>query len=174
MKKSLLLVLGLVLVLVVSGCSAGSASAEKDEQDIKKMVHDFSVGTYNNGSASITSEELIVTDYHNKETTYALPKDEFFVSIAPFMHTTHPCKNHSLTGCQGELPEKEFDVLIKDTQGNVILDQTMKSFKNGFIDLWLPRNKTFRVKIEYEGKTAESKISTFQNDNTCITTMQLI
>jgi len=50
----------------------------------------------------------------------------------------------------------------------------MTTFENGFIDLWLPRDKTFNVTIEHNGKVAESVISTFEGDNTCITTMQLV
>src|SRR5690625_7008855 len=80
----------------------------------------------NDDSDSITSEELIVTDSNDKETTYDLPEDEFFVSIAPFVETTHPCTNHSLTGCQGELVEKEFDVYIEDEEGNVVVDETIE------------------------------------------------
>ncbi|WP_337969940.1 CueP family metal-binding protein [Virgibacillus salexigens] len=172
MKKCLLAVTGLFLMLVVIACD-DSSSNKKEENNIKEMVHDYSVNRVDDGTASITSEELIVTDSNNKETTYDLPEDEFFVSIAPFMKATHPCTNHSLTGCQGELVEKEFDVYIQDDEGNVVIDETMTSFKNGFIDLWLPRNKTFQVKIEHGGKVSESEISTFEGDNTCITTMQL-
>ena len=175
MKKGLLAVIGLLLILIVAACSESeSTSNEKEPQDIKKMVQDYSVGDSDDVSASITSEELIVTDSDDKETTYDLPEDEFFVSIAPFVETTHPCTNHSLTGCQGELVEKEFDVYIEDEEGNVVVDETMTSLKNGFIDFWLPRDKSYNVKIQYDGKTAESEISTFKGDNTCITTMQLI
>lgn len=71
------------------------------------------------------------------------------------------------------MADQEFDVYIEDEDGNVILDQTMKSQANGFIDFWLPRDKTYQVRIEYNGKTAESDLSTFKGDNTCITTMQL-
>jgi hypothetical protein len=71
------------------------------------------------------------------------------------------------------LVEEKFDVYIQDEEGIVIFDETMTSLENGFIDLWLPRNKTLQVKIEHNGKTTESKISTFKGDNTCITTMQL-
>ncbi|MET3506418.1 CueP family metal-binding protein [Halalkalibacter oceani] len=172
MKKSLLAVLGLVLTLTVVACNE-SPSNKTEAQDIKTMVQDYSVGNFDDVSASITSGELIVTDNKNKETTYDLPADEFFVSIAPFINTTHPCTNHSLTSCQGELVEKDFDVYIEDEDGHVIVDETMTSLANGFIDLWLPRDKTYQVKMEYEGKTTESEISTFEGDNTCITTMQL-
>jgi hypothetical protein len=78
-----------------------------------------------------------------------------------------------LTGCQGELVEEEFDVFIEDTEGNVIIDEKVVSQTNGFFDLWLPRDKTYRIKIEHAGKVSESEISTFEDDRTCITTMQL-
>lgn len=125
-------------------------------------------------SAFITSEQLIVTDSSNKSTTYDLPKDEFFVSIAPYVKNTHPCATHSLTGCQGELTEQEFKVYIKDTEGTVIVDETMKSQSNGFIDLWLPRDKEYSVTIEQDGIKAKAELSTFKTDNTCVTTMQLV
>jgi hypothetical protein len=79
-----------------------------------------------------------------------------------------------LTGCQGELVEEEFDVFIKDKNGNVILDEKVTSQANGFFDLWLPRDKTYQIKIEHAGKVAESEISTFETDGTCITTLQLL
>lgn len=151
-----------------------SIENDGETKDIKEMVHDYSVGDFENISASITSQQLVVTDENNKETTFDLPDDEFFVSIAPFETTTHPCAIHSLTGCQGELVEKEFQVHIEDEDGNVVIDETITSLENGFIDLWLPRDKNFNVTIEHNGKVAESEISTFKEDNTCITTMQLI
>ena len=78
-----------------------------------------------------------------------------------------------MTGCQGELVDEEFEVDIEDMKGNVIVDETLKSQANGFIDLWLPRDKRYRVTISNGGKMVESELSTFENDNTCITTMQL-
>jgi len=178
MKKGLLTVVGLLLLLMVAACNEStsdeSTSNKEEALDIKEMVNEYSVGDFEDVTASITSEELIVTDSNQEETTYELPEDEFFVSIAPFVEETHECAIHSLTGCQGELVEKEFDVYILDEEGNVVVDENVKSLENGFLDFWLPRDKTYQVKIEYDGKVAESEISTFEGDNTCITTMQLV
>ncbi|MDQ0232407.1 hypothetical protein J2S19_003718 [Metabacillus malikii] len=79
-----------------------------------------------------------------------------------------------MTGCQGELVNKEFDVYIEDIEGNVLVDEKLKSQSNGFIDIWLPRDKEYRIEIKYDDKKVESEFSTFENDNTCITTMQLM
>ena len=78
-----------------------------------------------------------------------------------------------MTGCQGELVDTVFDVFIEDSEGTVVLNEKVKSQSNGFIDLWLPRDKTYLIKINYDGKVSESEISTFEDDGTCITTMQL-
>ena len=173
MKKSLLVLSGFLLIFMLVACNNGTPN-ENEALDIKEMVHEYSVGNFEDVTASITSHELIVTDNDDKETTYNLPEEEFFVSIAPFIEETHPCAIHSLTGCQGELVDKELDVFIKDEEGNVIVDETITSLENGFIDLWLPRDKTYEVTIDHEGKTVESEISTFEGDHTCITTMQLM
>lgn len=69
---------------------------------------------------------------------------------------------------------EELDVYIEDAEGQVILEETIQTPANGFIDLWLPRNETFLVKMAHEGKQTESEISTFESDGTCITTMQLM
>src|SRR5699024_1991611 len=123
-------------------------------------------------SASITSHELVVEE-DNEELVYELPEEEFFVPIAPFINETHECAVNILTGCQGALVEVEFDVLITDSCGEVVVDETMTTEKNGLIDLWLPRDETFVVEMTQGSRTTEAKISTFEGDKTCITTMQL-
>jgi hypothetical protein len=187
-KKILIGLLVLITALVLAACGENeettpneNAENESDSHgnigktdNIKKLVQDYSTDKITDGSASITSRELIVSNEDSSKTTYSLPKDEFFVSIAPYIETTHPCATHSLTGCQGELVNEEFDVYIEDTEGNVIIDQTMESQSNGFIDLWVPRDKTYKVTIAYAENTVESEFSTYDNDNTCITTMQLM
>lgn len=177
MKRNILVVSGAAVValgayLLLGGIDKDTPSAQ-DTTDIKQLVQEYSSSSLENLSASITSEQLIVTDSNNKEKTYDLPKDEFFVSIAPYVENTHPCATHSLTGCQGELTDDEFKVYIEDSEGNVIVDQEMKSLSNGFIDLWLPRDKKYNITIEQDGKAAKSEFSTFKSDNTCVTTMQL-
>lgn len=171
----------LAMLLVISALSAGcsqenannEAQAPQESVDIKELVNDYTVRKAKAASASITSSELIVTDEDEKVTTYDLPEDEFFVSIAPFVNTTHPCDIHSLTGCQGELIEEDFDVHIEDSEGNVVLDEVKTTEANGFMDLWLPRNDTFTVTITQDTKETVSEITTFDQDNTCITTMRL-
>src|SRR5690625_2803056 len=146
-----IIVLALLLITLLAACNGkdtedNNSSKDNVPKDIKELVHDYSVGSIENQTASITSKQLIVTDSNKDELTYGLPEDEFFVSIAPFINETHPCTIHSLTGCQGELVDEDFDIYIEDMEGNIILDETMNSGTSGFIDLWLPREKTYSVK----------------------------
>lgn len=168
MKKGMFVMVGLVIML--TACQ--SSFDEEGTKDIREKVHHYSVDSFDDVTTSITSHELIVTD-DRTERKYDLPEEDFFVSIAPFINETHPCAIHSLTGCQGELVENEFNVYIEDDEGSVIVNKTMTSLDNGFIDLWLPRNQNYHVKIEHDEGVAETEISTFEGDDTCITTMQL-
>ncbi|MCL6604959.1 MAG: CueP family metal-binding protein [Paenibacillus sp.] len=186
MRKKVMAATGLIAVAIagymfVGGSEKNTASTNNTStnntnvtQDVKKLVSDYSLRNIKAESASITSQQLIVTDEESKSLTYELPENEFFVSTAPYVEETHPCAIHSLTGCQGEMVNEEFNVQIVDMEGNSILDKTLKSQANGFIDLWLPRDKKYCVTIEHNGKTVESEISTFKDDDTCISTMQLI
>ena len=162
----------LVAIFVFVGIT-GSKQSVEEAQDIKNLVHQYSTRQLKAANASITSDELIVTKSNSEEEVYPLPEDEFFVSIAPYLAKTHKCAIHSLTGCQGELTKKDFHVFITNEDGEVVVDEMMQSYENGFIDLWLPRNEKFHVKITFEGKSSEQEISTYKGDNTCITTMQL-
>lgn len=172
MKFKLSMIMLLASITLVA-CTNENISEEDYTEDIKELVHEYSVGDITDETASITSEELIITDSNERKVVIPLPEDEFFVSVAPFINETHPCTNHSLTGCQGEMVNKEFDVYIEDTEGNVVLEDTLKTEANGFIDLWLPRNQTYKVIITHNGKKVESELSTYEQDGTCITTMQL-
>jgi len=172
-KTVAILVLVSILFVACSNENEGDKAKNMDTTDIKELVHDYTVGNAKASSASITSSELIVTDRNQRERTYDLPDDEFFVSIAPFINETHPCDIHSLTGCQGELANEDVDLLIENSSGDVILNEKKQTEANGFIDLWLPRDDTFNVTITQDGKKTTSVISTFDGDNTCITDMQL-
>src|SRR5699024_2531301 len=177
MKKRYMAII-LFIALFLAACNGNSKdeeieSKQMEPQELKELVNDYSVGNITDETASITSTELIITDSDEKERVHKLPEEEFFVSIAPFINETHPCTNHSLTGCQGELVNQDFDFYIEDMDGNVVIYETINSEANGFVDLWLPRDQTYRVNISHEDKQVTSEISTFEQDGTCITTMQL-
>src|SRR5699024_1962954 len=97
----------------------------------------------------------------------------FLYRLLRLKNETHPCEIHSLTGCQGELVDADFDMIIKNQAGEIVVDETINSGKNGFVDLWLPRDETYNVEVQYDEQTVESETSTFEGDRTCITTMQL-
>ncbi|HLR43300.1 MAG TPA: CueP family metal-binding protein [Pseudogracilibacillus sp.] len=173
MKVKNWLILILASILLVACSNEEETTKQGETEDIKELVHTYSVEDIEDETASITSKELIVTSEDETETVYPLPEDEFFVSIAPFINETHPCKDHSLTGCQGELVQESFDVTIEDETGNIVLEDTIQTEKNGFFDLWLPRDQTYNIKMEHDGKNVDAAFSTFEEDGTCITTMQL-
>jgi hypothetical protein len=125
--------------------------------------------------ASIRPNELLLSDDQERETALAMPADEFYVSLAPYVEQTHECYFHSLTTCKGELQNVDVLVVVTDkATGEVLLDETRTTFDNGFTGLWLPRDIDASITIEYDGLSATSDLSTRTDDDaTCVTTMQL-
>jgi hypothetical protein len=123
--------------------------------------------------ASITGSNLSLGD-----TTYQveldLPNGQFYLSFAPYISQTHPCSNHNLVTCRGELKNVSFEVTVVDTESNsVILEDNMTSSSNGFTGIWLPKNKTYQITVTYGNLSASEEVSTFSTSNTCLTTLQL-
>ena len=96
------------------------------------------------------------------------------VAIAPYLTSTHPCENHYMSGCQGELSNVPVKVYGKTKDGLVVVDKTMTTMDNGFLELWLARDLEIDLTIEMNGKRSTRTITTDKNSNTCITTMQLL
>lgn len=102
MKKTIFVALGLTASMLLSACGANDESesngttgennvaTENEALDIKQLVNDYSVGNLEAESTSINSHQLIVKNGDDQQETYALPEDEFFVSIAPYIDQTHP------------------------------------------------------------------------------------
>ncbi|MEV8146389.1 CueP family metal-binding protein [Specibacter sp. NPDC078709] len=125
--------------------------------------------------ASIRPGELVLKDAAHREATLPMPADEFYVSVAPYVSQTHTCHFHSLTTCLGELQNKDVDVTVKDrTTGAVVMQESVKTYDNGFVGLWLPRGMEATLTVGYEDQTASQTISTIGGqDPTCLTTLQL-
>lgn len=122
-------------------------------------------------SASITSTALKLS---SGDQVYTMPLgDKFYLSFAPYEWQTHPCFNHSLSGCQGEMPGKKFNVKVTDSKGDVVVQKEMKSGRNGFVGVWLPRNMEGTIEVSYNGKSAAHTIKTMNDSQTCLTELQL-
>jgi len=78
-----------------------------------------------------------------------------------------------MSSCQGELTSKAFKVRVVDTEGRIIVNKTVYTLKNGFFELWLPKDRRFELTVQGINRKAKSTIETFGDSNTCITTLQL-
>ncbi len=103
-----------------------------------------------------------------------IPEPKMVVAIAPYMTFTHPCENHYMSGCQGELVNVPVKVYGRTKDGLVVVDKTITTMENGFFELWLTRDLEITLTLEAGGKHSTQTISTGKNSNTCVTTMQLL
>ncbi len=125
--------------------------------------------------ASIRPDELVLMDAGKREAAVSMPADEFYVSVAPYVSQTHECHFHSLTTCLGELQNQDVDVTVtNDATGEVLLEDTLRTYDNGFVGLWLPRGIEATLTMGHGGKSATVPMSTRNADDaTCVTTAKL-
>ena len=123
--------------------------------------------------ASVRPDALLVSG-DGTEVALQIPADRFYLSVAPYVDSTHECFNHSLTTCKGELGGEDVEVsLVEEGRGAVLVDGVKTVFANGFVGFWLPKDTAGTLRIRHDGKVAETRISTHADAPTCLTTMQL-
>ncbi|MFW2513225.1 CueP family metal-binding protein [Demequina sp. SO4-13] len=195
------LVLAAVAALVLAGCTAPeesatdstpgpavSASGEVEEllaahgldglegEELVDALDETALADRPEGlMASVRYDEVLVSAADWPEPApVELDGDEFYLSFAPYVDTTHECYFHSLTTCVGELGNEEFRVTVTDeATGEVLVDEAMTTFDNGFAGVWLPRDIDATLRIEGAAGVAETPIATGPEDPTCLTTMKL-
>lgn len=121
---------------------------------------------------SVRYDELILKDAAGEESV-PLQRGEFYLSLAPYVGQTHECFYHHLQSCQGELVDVEVTVKLVDDAGKVLVDQTAKTYENGFVGFWLPRNIKGTLTVTANGKTATQQVATGPDSPTCLTTVKL-
>ena len=123
--------------------------------------------------ASVRADELLLSS-DDQEVVLDLPDNQTYVSIAPYLTSTHDCFYHSLTTCQGELDNEDIQVTITDeATGEVLVDEATTTFDNGFIGFWLPNDVTGLIEVSYQGRTGTTEFSTTDDGATCVTDLRL-
>jgi len=121
----------------------------------------------------VTSEAVVFKFPSGEQKSVALPARQMVIAIAPYVNQTHPCKTHFMSGCQGELANTPVSVLVKNQAGKTVINRTVKTLPNGFLELWLDRNQTYQVTLKSGGKSTSGTLSTQAGSDTCVTTLKL-
>jgi hypothetical protein len=120
----------------------------------------------------VTTREVVFEFPGGRLTKIPLPGDKMVVAVAPYSKETHPCKTHFFSSCQAELAGQAFSVKAIDQMGKVLVDEVMTARKNGFFELWLPRNHRISLEVKQGDLIAKGAIETFSDSKTCVTTFQ--
>lgn len=122
--------------------------------------------------ASVRGTQLVLKK-GDQETTLTLPQDKYYLSVAPYQNQTHECYFHSLATCHGELGNADVKVQIVDDQGKVLVDEQTKTYANGFVGFWLPRDIKGTVTMTVNGVKGTAPFATTDGSATCMTTLKL-
>ena len=121
---------------------------------------------------SVRQDQLVLRD-DSGQVALPMPADQTYISIAPYTNRTHDCFFHSLATCQGEMVEQPVTLKFTDGSGAVIAQEESKTYINGFVGLWLPRDVNGQIEITAGGKSATAPLSTAADAPTCVTTIKL-
>lgn len=182
------LVLLVACLLAIAGCSGGDESTDGaddafltrhdldglDATEVIDRLDAMPVQDRPEGlTASVRSDAVVIGD-GEREVELPMPRDEIYVSVAPYRRDTHECHFHSLTACLGELADEPLRVELTTEDGEVVLSETRSTFDNGFVGLWLPRGISGTLTIEHEGSRGTVPLSTQgEQAATCVTTLRL-
>lgn len=171
-------------LIVVAGCSSQTPGADNqiltshnlggmEATEIIEHLDRLDVQDRPTGlMASVHVNELQLST-GTEELSLGLPEDRFYLSFAPYVNQTHECYYHSLTTCLGELSNEAVQVTVTNEVGEVVVDEELTTFDNGFVGLWLPRDLEGTLHVSAEGGTGQVPVSTGADDPTCLTTIQL-
>lgn len=178
--------------LLIAGCSTGGAErtvatgdedlleahgfADADARAIIEQLEALPVAERPQDLiASVNPVSLQLQDEAGRETELPLPEDQFYLSVAPFVETTHECAFHSLTTCRGELSNRDVTVSVIDSASGETLEEGIRTtHDNGFFGLWLPRGITAELTCTVDDVTGTASIDTQAEDAlTCLTSLQL-
>ncbi|GAA5189915.1 CueP family metal-binding protein [Ferrimonas gelatinilytica] len=175
-----------MMAMALAACSQADAGTEQAKA-FSQLDHEQAVlqghQWYKNEEGIVVRvlpNKVTATFANGEEADVAIPEDQFFLSIAPWMTYTHPCGNHVPTGCTGELIGEEMHMSAVDVEtGEEILNQMVTTQHDGFIDFWVPRNRKLEFTFHHgdaNGVWREAKevLTTDDDSRTCITTMQLL
>ncbi len=118
--------------------------------------------------AAILETELVIHTTSGTN-TYPIDADLFYLSIAPYINSTHPCHNHNLVTCRGELANETVSVYIESTDGDVLFDDDLTLYDNGFKGIWLPSDIDATITITYDDLSVSHDFGTYEDSGTCMT-----
>lgn len=166
--------------LVVLGLSAWGVRAMPQPDEVAAWTAEQAIEAANTWRqrgfpirTSVTDQAFEAVWPDGRRVRLPLPPDRMYVAVAPYLTRTHPCRFHSISGCQGELAGRTVEVTVRDEQGRRLWQRTLTTLPNGFVELWLPRGHSLRVAVRMGELQGEGSILTQPGAPTCITTIRL-
>ncbi|QLY39719.1 hypothetical protein HF295_02130 [Hujiaoplasma nucleasis] len=170
MKFKVLIIMTLPIVLLIAFISEKVLKKDESHEEVYNLIYQLENNLLsNNTQASIDHEKIYITE-PSKSYEINMPDDLFYIAFAPYINLTHLCYNHSLTGCLGEMINKDIEVKIYNEENDLIKDKVMNTGHDGFIGLYLDPHANYQITVTYQDKTAVFTSNTLQ---TCYTEVRL-
>jgi hypothetical protein len=179
MRKNLKIILVFVFVTLFAGLSfylkRPSVLLKKYELDINdktELIQQLENKDYQGNVRASISDQSIYLNIDGKALEIDIESEDLYIAFAPYISTTHDCYTHSLTGCRGELIDREVTVKIYDEFDELLLEEVYNTGRDGFIGLFLTKGNYYRVEASYDGKLSSFEVIE-NTSQTCYTEVEL-
>lgn len=129
--------------------------------------------TNKNITIYVNAQEIVFTFPDGQVKKIPMPENKMLVAVAPYISKTHTWATHYFSSCQGELANETLKIKAVDQDGRVLFDGTIETLRNGFFEVWFPRNRKINLTVQRNNTKAKGVIETFDGSMTCITTFRL-
>lgn len=97
-----------------------------------------------------------------------------FLSIGPYQNQTHDCYYHNPMTCKAEFQGKEVRFHVGSLDDSYDTTGVGLTTANGFLDLNLPKNRSFEVELVIDGLGGSGIVTTTEGSPTCITNIRMV
>lgn len=139
---------------------------------IMAKLEEDNTGDRENGPVGIVESDYLKLSDGQDEVAVPIT-DGYYLAIAPYVNSPFECTTHNLATDQGELANREMHFTLTDDGGQTLVDETLTTYDNGFMGIWLPKDKTGKITVTMDDKTGSADFSTAKDSPTCIGNLQL-
>lgn len=185
MKKKIMILGTLTAVSVLSVLIYASLQNNEDELLIHRIGSDLDGPGIIDLLTEWTQNGVVIQSWVNdvsanavfsegESISFPLDQDQMYIAVAPFLDFTHPCYDHYLSSCSGELKNREMMITLINAEGSVVEERQILTAGNGFFEIWIDRDAVYTLEIQMDGVSGSGTVSGIAGSRTCVTDIQLV
>lgn len=107
------------------------------------------------------------------QSSVAVKKDQFYLSVGLYADYTHDCYYHNPATCEAQFKAKQVKYSVKSLNTSYVDSGVSVTTSKGWLDFYLPGNQKYLAEFEVEGLKGSGVMSTEEEAPSCISTIKV-